>query len=387
MLCPQQLIDEAHRVGIEFWTGVPDSVLKSFCSLLATPHPGHVHVPAANEGCAIGLAVGYHLASGKIPGVYLQNSGLGNAINPLTSVCGPEVYACPMVLFVGWRGEPGTQDEPQHRHMGKVTAAMLEALEIPSLVLSKEQHHAHAQLDQAYAMAQQRQGPVAVLVSRKSFKSMEEKPASVRTLRWSREQAIQKITECLPTGSIVVATTGKAGRELFEQRQASGRSGALDFLNVGGMGHASQIALGMALAQPDRWVLCLDGDGSAIMHLGGLAGVGHCVPKNLVHVVLNNGAHDSVGGQPSLAGAVEFGALARACGYRVVKSGLRGVEPVVDAVANLEKGPYFFEVPIACGARADLGRPSLSCAERQLRFVQALRASDAGRPLEPEKVA
>lgn len=384
MLCSQSLIQAFMDLDVRFWTGVPDSVLAEFCTEIATPAPGLTHVPAANEGNAIALAAGYHAATQTVPGVYLQNSGLGNAINPLTSLCGPLVYPSPMLLLMGWRGKPQTQDEPQHRQMGQVTRPLLDALGISSLILSADQAQAHQQIQQAHATATKSQAPVAVLVERGIFSKRPKPQASAIPMQWSREQAIEKVLESLPPQAIVVATTGKAGRELYELRKQRGEQAPLDFLNVGAMGHTSQVALGLALGQPQRPVICLDGDGSAIMHMGAMACVGHCLPPNLYHIVLNNGAHDSVGGQPSLASAIDLQDIARACGYSSIHR-IEGPQASLTRTFQADaQGPYFIEIPIRSGARAKLGRPATPCDERQRAFRHALGQAEDRRTSTPK---
>jgi phosphonopyruvate decarboxylase len=363
--------------GIEFVAGVPDSLLKDVCLFIDEALPRERHVIAAHEGGALALAAGHHLATGEVGLVYLQNSGLGNLVNPLLSLMDAEVYALPVVLLIGWRGEPGVADEPQHRKQGRVTPALLEAMEIPYRVLDGNAEAGLAAARWAVAAARAASAPVALLVRKGAFAPYRGSGGSVRGGDLpTREAAIAAVVEALPADAVVVASTGMIGRELYELRRRRGANGALDFLTVGAMGHASQIALGIARAQPARPVVCLDGDGALLMHLGGLGIIGQSGASNLLHVVLNNGAHDSVGGQPTVAWALSLPALAQGCGYLIAER----AEGPLDALGSRlgERwwlaGPRFLEVRVAVGSRADLGRPQTSPVENKRGLMEGLRA-------------
>ena len=358
--------------GVSFYAGVPDSLLAPFCAWVADHTDPARHVITANEGSAVALAAGHHLASGELGLVYLQNSGLGNAVNPLTSLADAEVYGIPMLLMIGWRGEPDTEDEPQHRKMGRVTGPLLDAIGVPYSVLPGEAEAAAASIDAAVEASRARSGPHALLVPAGRFEPYAKRPGPDEVYEMGREQALSILLEAVGADAAVVSTTGMASRELFELREARGERHERDFLTVGSMGHCSQIALGIALAQPGRELWCIDGDGAAIMHLGGLATIGAIAPPGLRHVVLNNAAHDSVGGQPTVAQRIDLCAIARACGYREVhraedENALRA------ALEDLGEGPILLEVRVRRGARADLGRPTLSTQRAREQFSEFLR--------------
>lgn len=364
--------------GVNFLTGVPDSLLKEFCTYVDAALPPEAHVIAANEGSAIGLAAGFHLATNNLPLVYLQNSGLGNTINPLLSLADAEVYGIPMIVLVGWRGAPGVKDEPQHVKQGRVTPAMLDAMELPYKVLGGDPDEANAIALWAAETARSRSAPVVILVHKGAFGKAEAgRPAQEAPEgRLAREEAIALITANLPASTTIVATTGMISRELYDQRTALGQDRSTDFLTVGSMGHASQIALGITRARPDIDVACLDGDGAALMHLGGMASIGASRSGNLFHIVLNNGAHDSVGGQPTVAFEVSLCDIAQACGYETVEGPLETEADIRAQVQRLSHlpGRRFLEVRVRTGSRADLGRPKESPAENKAIFVKRLRS-------------
>ena len=377
MISPKAFHETLAAQGVDFLIGVPDSLLKEFCAYVDAVLPPEGHVIAANEGTAVGLAVGHHLATGSLPMVYLQNSGLGNTVNPFLSLADPEVYAIPMIVLVGWRGAPGVKDEPQHVKQGRVTPAMLDAMEIPYRVLEGDPEAAAEAASWAAATARETSAPVVLLVHKGAFGKAEEKrPArAVPATMLTREAAIRLVTAALPAGATIVATTGMISRELYESRGALGQDRSSDFLTVGSMGHASQIALGIARAKPGAQVVCLDGDGAALMHLGGMATVGTSATGDLLHIVLNNGAHDSVGGQPTVAQQVSLTAIASACGYDVVAGPLEDEAEIRAEVARLAQVPgrRFLELRVRPGSRADLGRPKESPTENKAQFIIRLR--------------
>jgi phosphonopyruvate decarboxylase len=368
--------------SVEFFTGVPDSLLKSFCAYV-TDTCGENHVIAANEGGAVGLAAGHYLATGKTALVYMQNSGQGNAVNPLCSLVDPDVYSIPMVLLVGWRGEPGVKDEPQHVKQGKVTVSLFETLGIPTEILPDDDESAADVTRNMVERAKAESRPVAFIVRKGLFAEykLENKKPDIAAL--PREQAIEGVLRALPEDAVVVSTTGMISREVYETRERLGQDHSRDFLTVGSMGHASMIAMGIAKAQPNRKVYCLDGDGASIMQMGNMAIVGQSKCGNLTHVVFNNAAHDSVGGQPTIGGDVDFEKLAEKFGYNVLQSpqdqfvncnGI-GVDEVAsgmhwlvtmeeqckrnkpDCYDELPEKPNFILFKVAKGARKDLGRP------------------------------
>ena len=353
MIDPVEFVDCLRGNGVEFVTGVPDSLLKELCACITHSSQAGRHIIAANEGGAIALALGYHLATSQIPLVYLQNSGLGNIVNPLLSLSDPEVYSIPMLLVVGWRGEPDIHDEPQHVKQGRVMLPMLEAMEIPFLVLTPEMTDPGAAIREAVATVQRTAGPYALVVKKDTFKpyAMPSLPESGFEL--SREEAICRVIDILDEDDIVISTTGMPSREVFEHRKGKGTGHHRDFLTVGGMGHASQIALGIALQKPQRSIYCLDGDGALLMHMGSLAITGSLKPRNFKHIVLNNGAHDSVGGQPTVGLTIDVLAIARAAGYTNVF--LAETRQELDfTLLGLKQsvGPSLLEIRVRRGARA-----------------------------------
>ena len=373
--------DFVKLLGVDFFTGVPDSQLKALCDYLMDRYgidPAH-HIIGANEGNCAALAAGYQLATGKIPAVYMQNSGEGNIINPLASLLNEKVYAIPEIFIIGWRGEPGVHDEPQHIYQGEVTLKLLDDMGVPYFVLDGKTEPAQlagAMQDFSALLAA---GRDVAFVVRKGALSYDGKVAYVNQKQMKREDIIRHIVQ-VSGNDPIVSTTGKASRELFEIREAAGQGHDCDFLTVGSMGHSSSIALGIALNKPDRTVWCIDGDGAALMHLGALAVIGSCRPKNLIHVVINNGAHESVGGMPTVASSQSLKDIARACGYprAVCVSNAEDLDREL-AAAKGNGCLSFIEVQCAIGARADLGRPTSSPLENKRSFVNMLAGLSAGK--------
>jgi phosphonopyruvate decarboxylase len=321
------------------------------------------------------LATGHYLATGGIPLVYMQNSGLGNVVNPLTSLTPAEVYGIPMLVLIGWRGEPGKKDEPQHVKMGGVTCALLDAVGVDWAVLPDDIDSAKTLIETAVSRARESSAPYAIVVRKGTFggyKLQGERPAPYDM---SRERALEVIVAAAPADTLIVTTTGKPSRELFYARERRGEAHDTDFLTVGSMGHSSQIALGVALGRPDRSVLCIDGDGAAIMHMGGFSTIGSLGPGNYRHLLLNNGAHDSVGGQPTVGFEIDFCQIATACGYRSAHR-VSSEEALASALpAFFESGgPVLLEVRVKVGARADLGRPTMTPQELKVAFMGATRS-------------
>ncbi|MBR5970010.1 MAG: phosphonopyruvate decarboxylase [Lachnospiraceae bacterium] len=360
--------------GASFFTGVPDSLLRPFCDCLCDRFGinSTQHVVAANEGNAVGIAAGYHLATGAVPLVYLQNSGEGNIINPLASLLHEKVYAIPCIFVIGWRGEPGVHDEPQHVFQGEVTCQLLETMGVACKVIGKETTEAEVK----EAMQSFRQplsaGKQVAFVVRKDALWYENKRTFQNDATLGREEAIREIV-AVSGEDPVVCTTGKASRELFEIRKALGQSHARDFLTVGSMGHASSIALGIALQKPEKTVWCIDGDGAVLMHLGALPVIGELRVKNLRHIMVNNGAHESVGGMPTAAGNRAFDRVAKECGY-VWAETVSDPEALRNALSRMREadGPAFLEIRCSLGARKDLGRPDTTPQENKAAFMEAL---------------
>ena len=358
MIRPSFFYDTLKDSGIDCYAGVPDSLLKNLCAYI-TDHADAAHnIIAANEGAAVGIAAGHYLATGQPACVYMQNSGEGNIINPLASLTDQEVYNIPVLLLIGWRGRPGVHDEPQHVKQGKVTTGLLNVMGVNYEVLSKEEDKAAKQIEKA-AKALANKEVFALVIEKDTFEDYKLQNVEVNDLTMSREEAIQTVAAALGEKDCIVSTTGMISRELFEYRAAMNQGHERDFLTVGSMGHASQIALGIALAQPERRVWCFDGDGAAIMHMGSMAIVANKVPKNYVHVVFNNGAHDSVGGQPTVGLKIDLPAVAKAVGYKATYSvdSKAALESVL-AKVNSFTSPALLEIKVKKGNRKDLGRPT-----------------------------
>jgi phosphonopyruvate decarboxylase len=383
MIDPATFLAALDEAGIKFAAGVPDSLLKDVCACITTRFPAERHVIATNEGSAVGLAIGHFLATGRPALVYMQNSGLGNVINPVASLADPLVYGIPMLVMIGWRGEmkaDGNQlhDEPQHVKQGQITVAQLDVLGIPYRLLDENTTDIGALTKELTQLALARSGPVALLVRKQTFSAFKFDSKRDDQHLPTREQAIKRLIDALPENTPVVSTTGMASRELFEHRKTSGKGHDHDFLTVGGMGHASQIATGIAIERPGQKVLCIDGDGALLMHMGGLAISGR--QSNLIHVVINNGAHDSVGGQPTLAQNLDLASIARDCGYGFVAQAASEQE-ILDNLQTALKGncSAFLEIKCKRGARADVGRPDRSPARNKQDFMNFLKSTTGER--------
>ena len=370
MINCKNFYEELKNNNIFFFSGVPDSLLKNFCAYITDNVKDKNHVIAANEGGAIALAAGHYLASGNPGLIYMQNSGQGNAINPLASLADPDVYQIPMLLIIGWRGEPGKKDEPQHVKQGKITLDLLNTLNIPYEILPKSNKDMKMSLKKAFDYMNKNNAPYAIVIKKGTFEdySLQNKIETNFSLR--REDAVKLVVDNLDENTIVVSTTGKTSRELFEYRQELSQGHEKDFLTVGSMGQSSQIALGIALEKPNKKVYCLDGDGSIIMHAGSLAIIGQKAPENYKHILFNNGAHDSVGGQPTAGFEINFPELAIASGYKKAFS----AEETEDIKTKLNllkqcKGPALLEIKVNKGARKDLGRPTTTPIQNKNAFM------------------
>ena len=370
-------------IGVDFFTGVPDSQLKPLCDYLMDTYgtdPKH-HVIAANEGNCAALAAGYHLSTGKIPVVYMQNSGIGNSINPLASLLHEKVYAIPCIFFIGWRGEPGIPDEPQHLYQGEVTLQLLEDMGIEYFVLKKKTSEESLQKKMDVFKNKLAEGKDVAFVVCKGALNYEKSMVYTNTYSMPREEVIRHITR-FSGEDLIISTTGKASRELYEIREAcennegnhSGNRHKRDFLTVGSMGHSSSIALGIALQKPDSRIWCIDGDGAVLMHMGAMAVIGQTAPDNLIHIVINNSAHESVGGMPTAAGGLDFQKIAEGCGYKKIFI-VSTYEELDSALkhAKEERVLTFIEVKTAIGARENLGRPTTTPKENKQIFMQYMR--------------
>lgn len=372
MIRPDFFYHTLASYGIDFYAGVPDSLLKNLCAYI-TDHADAAHnIIAANEGGAMGLAAGHYLATGQIPVVYMQNSGQGNIINPLASLTDPDVYNLPVLLVIGWRGKPGVHDEPQHVKQGKVTTGLLNVMGIDYTVLSKEEDKAESQIQKAVTYMQATKQCYALVIEKDTFDTYTLQNVEKNDFTMSREEAIQTVAAALGKKDAIVSTTGMISRELFEYRTAMNQGHERDFLTVGSMGHASQIALGIALEKQDRKVWCFDGDGASIMHMGSMAIVASKSPKNYVHVVFNNGAHDSVGGQPTVGLKIDLPAIAKAVGYKSVYS-VSTPEELQQQLTQLGEAPVFIEVKVKKGNRKDLGRPTTTPVQNKEALMNFLK--------------
>ena len=362
------------RLNSDFYTGVPDSQLKPLCNYLINTYgiDKNHHIIAANEGNCVGLAAGYYLATSKVPVVYMQNSGEGNIINPVASLLNEKVYNIPMIFIIGWRGEPGVHDEPQHIYQGEITIKLLDDMNIKSFIIDKDT--SLEELDKIMKKFNKllKEGKQVAFVVRKNALEYDEKVSYKNNNSMTREEIIEHITKISKTDPII-STTGKASRELFEIREKNKQSHEYDFLTVGSMGHSSSIALGVAINKPNKKVWCIDGDGALLMHMGSLPVIGSINPNNLVHILINNGAHETVGGMPTAMSNVKVTEIAKACNYKKVYS--------VDNFKNLDKilkevkknnELTFIEILSSIGARDDLGRPTTTAKENKENFMKYL---------------
>ncbi|MBQ6382002.1 MAG: phosphonopyruvate decarboxylase [Clostridia bacterium] len=364
----------AEIIGADFYTGVPDSQLRALCDWLMNTYgidPQH-HIIAANEGNCAAIAAGYYLATGRVPVVYMQNSGEGNIINPAASLLNQKVYGIPVVFIVGWRGEPGVHDEPQHIYQGEVTLRLLEDMGIQPFVISQDTTGQDVTDAMDGFLGRLAEGLDVAFVIRKGALEYGEKVTYKNDNMMKREEIIDHILR-FSGDDPVVSTTGKASRELFELREANGQKHRSDFLTVGSMGHSSSIALGVALHRPEKRVWCIDGDGAALMHMGALAVIGANKPKNLIHIVINNGAHETVGGMPTVAAGTDWVKVAEGCGYphAVSVDSFEALDRELQAAKD-RQALSLIEVKCAIGARADLGRPTVPAIENRRQFMHYL---------------
>lgn len=369
-----RLLSQLENMGIDTIAGVPDSTLKQFCDGVQTYEGSLKHYVTANEGAAAGLAIGTYLASGKPACVYMQNSGIGNIVNPLASLANGDVYGIPMLFIVGWRGEPGVKDEPQHVFQGKITCELFETLAVAYSVI--DQNTTQEEMDDILkeaGMILERGEQFAIIVKKGTFEKEE-------PFLWSnenpmvREEVLGHILRGLSRDTVIVSTTGKISRELYEQSEKIYGGHENIFMTVGGMGHASMIALGVAQKRPDKSVVCVDGDGAALMHMGAMPFIAAQAPENFYHIVINNMAHESVGAMPTGCQQTSFVRMAEAAGYRAVYKleTLEAADQLGQRVGK-EKGPVFVEIPVSLESRSDLGRPKESARENKEGFMSFLK--------------
>jgi phosphonopyruvate decarboxylase len=374
MIDPEHFVNKLKSHQLNFFAGVPDSLLSSFCAFI-DDNKSIEHVITANEGNAVSLAMGYHFATNKFGVVYMQNSGLGNIVNPITSLVDKKVYKIPMLMIIGWRGEPNIKDEPQHIKQGEITLEQLDLLEIPYLIMDKNSHSDDL-INQAVELIKKLNTPVAIIVKKDTFSKYSTTKIFPPLSNFSRECALSLILDNCSEDDLVVATTGKTSRELYELREKRQEKNA-DFLTVGGMGHASSIALGVSMGCKSKKVICIDGDGAFLMHMGAAAISGFSKQKNFIHILLNNGMHESVGGQPTVASNLDISKIAIACGYSsysciTTESELEKLTNMLGSDAN---GPSFIEIKIKGGSRKDLGRPKVSALENKISFMDKIKGN------------
>lgn len=374
MISTKFVCNTLEKNNINFFCGVPDSLLKDFCAYIAENFDSKSNIITANEGNAIALAAGHYLATSNPALVYMQNSGTGNTINPLLSLTDDEVYNIPLLIFVGWRGEPNTKDEPQHVKQGKVTDDIFDACKIEHSVLPNSENEAEIALVEAFEYMKNTLKPYVFIIKKGTFEKYEKKEEP-KKFEMTRESAICTVADYIDENSIIVSTTGQISRELYEHRERTNKNHKTDFLTVGSMGHASSIALGIALEKPNKKVYCFDGDGAFLMHMGAIPVIATQEPKNFKHVVFNNEAHDSVGAQKTSAYAVNFKNLALDCGYKSAFSvqTLEDLKTVMPEFINA-KSPSLLEIKVNCGARKDLGRPKEKPIQNKIAFMENLNA-------------
>jgi phosphonopyruvate decarboxylase len=370
---PLKFYNELIEQGIDFFTGVPDSLLKEFCLCIDNNMPKNKHLIASNEGNAIAIAAGHFLATKSIPVVYMQNSGIGNAINPLLSLCDPDVYSIPMLIIIGWRGEPGVKDEPQHIKQGNIQIKLMETLGIPYEILSNKDNYYREKIANCVNSAKIQNRPTILLVKKGTFEKGIVDKKEVNKALMKREEALEIILDHMDSDSIIVSTTGKTSREIFEIREKNNDTHEKDFLTVGSMGHSSSIALGIALSKPNRNIFCIDGDGSMLMHLGSLASIASLKPKNFRHILLNNEVHESVGGQDTAAKYLDLSKIVKAMGIRNVYK-VNTSEMLTDNIKKiiLCSDSAFLEVKIQPGSRENLGRPTIKPIDNKDSFIRFL---------------
>jgi len=361
-----------------FFSGVPDSTFKAWMTYLDENNgKGLNNIIACNECEAVAIASGYHLATKNIGVVYMQNSGFGKTINPITSLADSEVYSIPMLLMIGWRGEPGKKDEPQHKKMGRVTLPLLEALEIPYSFLPETISEFELLLQKISIFFKENKKPYALIVKKKVIEPFSSSKRKETIYEMTREEALKIIIDSFNGDEIIVSTTGKTSRELFELRIARGEN-PRDFYTVGSMGCTSSIALGIALNSKKK-IIVIDGDGALIMQLGALTTIGHYHPENLYHILIDNNAHESTGGQPTVSDTVNFKEISLGSGYKSVyiansREDLKiALGKMFDAKKKEEKGPSMLIIKVKKGSREDLGRPTTTPIQNKEFFMNSLQ--------------
>ena len=370
MINPKYFFEELKKNNVNFYTGVPDSLLKELCAYITSNTSQSNHIINTNEGSAVAMAIGRHMATGEVPAVYMQNSGLGNIINPILSLADEKVYGIPMILIIGWRGEPGVKDEPQHVKQGEITLDLLNVMGIDYKIIDNKTKNIENLVKEVVDNTKEFSRPTAIIVRKGTFAPYQLEPLE-KKFDWNREDAIKTLLNYV-NDDFIVSTTGKASREVFEARESRNEGHGRDFLTVGGMGHASQIACGISMSTNKR-VWCFDGDGAALMHLGaiGISAI-HGKP-NFIHVLINNFSHDSVGGQPTIADKISFTRIFKNLGYKEIFSVESNTELKKLLKTLPSNGPVLIELKVNSGARKDLGRPTTTPKENKLKFMENIK--------------
>jgi phosphonopyruvate decarboxylase len=360
MVNQRYLFESLKNLGIDFFAGVPDSLLNNFCLYMVENIPDGQHVMAANEGNAIAIAAGHYMATGNIPLVYMQNSGIGNATNPLLSLTHDSVYGIPMILVIGWRGDPAFNDHAQHKKQGELTPVLMKDMDIPYEILDDE-NTVVEKFTWAIDKAKEISAPVALIAKKAILTEKVKKQEYPESKLMNREEAVSAVVDVLGEDAIYLGTTGRATREVHEQLKEHGVGEGHEWQNVGSMGHVSSVGLGIALAKPEQKVVVFDGDAAAVMHMGALATNCRYKAGNLIHIVLNNGVNESVGGQPSAGYVVNLTEVAAACGYRTPGHAVETREELQAIMKNYKNGemPLFLDVHVRQGIRSDMPKLSI----------------------------
>ena len=373
MVNQQSLFETLNNIGIDFFTGVPDSLLNDFCLYLTQNAPQGKHIMAANEGNAVAIASGYYLASGKVPVVYMQNSGIGNATNPLLSLAHDSVYGIPMILIIGWRGDPEIKDHAQHKKQGELTPVLMKDMDIPFDILEKEETVVE-KFKWALKTAKNNSAPVALIVKKGILTEKIKKQSYPESSLMNREEAISEVLDIIGSDAVYLATTGRATRELHEQIKLKGWGNTAEFLNVGAMGHLSSVGLGISIVKPDKKIVIFDGDAAAVMHMGSLATNGRYPSSNLIHLVLNNGVNESVGGQPSVGNIVHLSEIASACGYQTPGKPISKLTEIASflALPSIDK-PKFIDLRVRQGIREDMPKLDIDHKDMKNKLMSILK--------------
>jgi phosphonopyruvate decarboxylase len=356
MIDVNHLLNFLKKNKINFFTGVPDSILKNFSYVLDVNKKKITNIITANEGSAVALAAGNYLSTQKPALVYMQNSGLGNAINPLISVCHPKVYSIPMILMIGWRGSGNENDEPQHQLKGKITKKILKLLNIKFLVLKNLKDL--KKIKSLIYYSKNKKTPVAILIKDGTlYLNNNCKKNDKSNYYLTREIVINELLNKIKRNTRIISTTGYTSRELFQIRNNKKYKNGKDFYMVGGMGHSSMISLGYSLNSKNQ-VICLDGDGSLLMHMGSLISTGLKSKSNFKHILLNNGSHESVGNQKIDTLKVNFKNISKSFGYKTYYLSKNNLSFIKNLRKFLKlKGPSFFEILIKSQSIKNLSRP------------------------------